>query len=348
MSQTYAGLSADSMSSKNHSKPRKSADFPRVWDLSRPSIWSTLRYARGPLEKLPLPDIDEESGNALDYSVQPDPGMISYAPLTRVIANVLRTPTRPQMYHLYEQLVQPGFIYEKENAGFEIRGHPGITPEPLTALAKFLVFKAPDRYPIIWALSWLCLCRDPEIEEIAGFLGQHEVFAKVAGSLLKKHARDPDRALWALAEKHRGRGRVVLVRKLRWPADPEIKAWLLRKGFRNTVGNELLALQAARMGDLLSGLRNPDPDQALIDGATDIFLAFGELVLNDGWFSYADGQEAFTLWLDHVGVELNEKQRRLIEQVSVFLKEKQCEPGILPWSEAAISEASKRCEALLS
>ncbi|MBI1493342.1 hypothetical protein [Halocynthiibacter styelae] len=336
------------MSSKNHRKPRKRADFPRVWDLSRPSVWSTLRYARGPLENLPLPDIDEEAGNALDCSGQPDPGMISYAALTRAIANVLRTPARPQMYRLYELLLQPGFMYEKEIAAFEISDHPGIAPGPLTALAKFLVFNAPDRYPVKWALSWLSLCRDPEIEEIAGFLGQHEIFAKAAGSLLKEHANDPDMALWILAQKHQGQGRVAIVRKIRWPDNPEIKAWLLREGFRNTVGNELLALQAARMGDLLSELRNPEPDQALIDGATEIFRAFVEPALNDGWYEYADGQEAFARWLDHVRTAPNDNQRRLIRcMVRLFVRNPQFYRE-LPWSEPAIAEALKRCRDILT
>lgn len=336
------------MSSKNHRKPHKRADFPRVWDLSRPSIWSALRYARGPLENLPLPDSDGEMVNALKCSALPDPGMISYASLTRAIANVLGTPARPQMNRLYEQLLQPGFIYEKVVAGFEICNHPGIAPDPLTALAKFLVFNAPDRCPVKWALSWLSLCRDPEIEEIAGFLGQHEVFAKAAGSLLKEHASDPDRALWTLAQKHRGKGRVVLARKIRWPADPEIKAWLLQEGFRSTVGNEYLALQAARMGDLLSALRNPEPDQALIDGATEIFLAFVEPALSDGWFSYADGQEAFACWLDHVGAAPNGKQLRLIRRmVRLFAGYLQFHRE-LPWSDQAVTETLKRCEELLS
>lgn len=335
------------MSPKNHRKPRQRADFPCVWDLSRPSIWSALRYAQGPLEKLPLPDSTDEMGAALESSALPDPGMISYASLTRAVANVLRSPARPQMNRLYEQLLQPGFIYEKHIAGFEIRDHPGIAPGPLIALAKFLIFNAPDRYPIIWALSWLSLCHDPEVEEIAGFLGQHEVFAKAAGSLLKEHARDHDRALWALAEKHRGRGRVAIVRKIRWPTEPEIKAWLLQEGFRSTVGNAHLALQAARMGDLLSALRNPEPDQALIDGATDIFLAFVEPALNDGWFSYADGQEAFALWLDHVGAAPNEKQLRLIRRmVRLFARCPQFHRE-LPWSDQAVTETLKRCEELL-
>lgn len=336
------------MSSKNHRMPRKRADFPRVWDLSRPSVWSALRYAQGPLENLPLPDSDGVADNGLAWSMQPDPGRLSYNALTRAVANVLRTPARPQMYRLYEQLMKPGFLYEKEIAALEFYDHPGIAPEPLTALAKFLIFNAPDRYPIIWALSWLSLCRDPEIEEIVGFLGQHEAFVKTAARLLKKHAGNPDRALWSLAKKHYGAGRIATVRKIRWPDDPAIKSWLLREGFRSTSGSEHLALQAARMGDLLSALRDPVPDQALIDGATDIFLAFVEPALNDGWYLYADGQEAFACWLDHVGTAPNDNQLRLIRRMDrLFAREPQFYRE-LPWSEPAIAEALKRRRDILT
>ena len=49
--------------------------------------------------------------------------------------------------------------------------------------------------------------------------------------------------------------------------------WLLREGFRNEVMNEYLAHLAATTGDLYTALLDPEPDEALLDGAGGIIDA---------------------------------------------------------------------------
>ncbi|MEU1732015.1 hypothetical protein [Streptosporangium sp. NPDC020145] len=58
--------------------------------------------------------------------------------------------------------------------------------------------------------------------------------------------------------------------------DPEIKAWLLRYGFRNDIMNEYLAHLAATTGDLYSALLEAEVDDALLDGAGDILTALAQ------------------------------------------------------------------------
>jgi hypothetical protein len=55
--------------------------------------------------------------------------------------------------------------------------------------------------------------------------------------------------------------------------DPEIKAWLRREAFRNTVLDEYLAHTAASIGNLPSALAPQTIDEALLDGAGGILLA---------------------------------------------------------------------------
>ncbi|WP_107497567.1 hypothetical protein [Thalassobius sp. I31.1] len=336
------------MSSKSHRKLRKRADFPRVWDLSRRSVWSALRYARGPLENLPLPDSDGVPTNVFDWPMPVRPGMYLDDDLIRAIVNVLRMPARSQMYRLYEILLQPWFLREPEVTADRLRRHPAVAPEPLARLSKFLIYNAPDRHAVLYGLSWLSLCQDPEAEELAGFLGQHEFFMTEAIPALQENAADPEIAIWGLAQQLKSYGRIRTVNLLLKTDKPEIMKWLLLEGFRNRIAHEYLSLQVALAGDLISALRNPGVEHALIDAATDIFLAFFDGGLTMGWSGYPDGEEAFALWLEHVGKTLDEKQHRLVEQMCVYLKEKRRIPDVLPWSDQAVAETLKRCEALLA
>jgi hypothetical protein len=84
---------------------------------------------------------------------------------------------------------------------------------------------------------------------------------------------DRQRAAYELAQRVKGWGRIHAVERLKGCDDPEIKAWLLREGFRNGVMNEYLAHLAATTGDLYPALLEPDVDEALLDGAGGILAA---------------------------------------------------------------------------
>lgn len=58
--------------------------------------------------------------------------------------------------------------------------------------------------------------------------------------------------------------------------DHDVKAWLLRDGFRNEVMNEYLAHLAATTGGLYSALLEPEVDDALLDGAGAILAALAQ------------------------------------------------------------------------
>src|SRR5262249_5195021 len=68
-------------------------------------------------------------------------------------------------------------------------------------------------------------------------------------------------------------GRIQAVERLRGTSDPQIRGWLLREGFRNEVMNEYLAHLAATTADLYTALLDPEPDEALLDGAGGILGA---------------------------------------------------------------------------
>ncbi|MGH9455282.1 MAG: hypothetical protein ACRD2O_15080 [Terriglobia bacterium] len=70
-----------------------------------------------------------------------------------------------------------------------------------------------------------------------------------------------------------GWGRIQIVDRLVRTHDPQIQAWLLREGFRNSVMDEYLACICARADRLHEALKASGVDRPLLDGAAGIFRA---------------------------------------------------------------------------
>jgi hypothetical protein len=104
-------------------------------------------------------------------------------------------------------------------------------------------------------------------------LGAVEEFTLYAVVALIKTQPDRERAAYELARRVKGWGWIHAVERLEDTDDPEIKAWLLREGFRNDIMDEYLAHLAATTGDLYTALLDPDVDGALLEGAGGILAA---------------------------------------------------------------------------
>src|SRR5690349_12117187 len=112
--------------------------------------------------------------------------------------------------------------------------------------------------------------RDRHLLQLLGALEDLSLYAVVA---LRRSQSDRDTAVFELAQRVDGWGRIHAVKRLAGTADPEIKAWLLRDGFRNRILDEYLAHTAATTGDLAGALAQDTVDEALLDGAGDMLLA---------------------------------------------------------------------------
>ncbi len=112
--------------------------------------------------------------------------------------------------------------------------------------------------------------RDRDLLLLLGTLEELTLYAVVA---LVRTQPDRQRAVYELARRVEGWGRIHAVERLKGCDDPEIKAWLLRDGFRNGIMNEYLAYIAATTGGLWRALVESDVDDALLDGAGDILAA---------------------------------------------------------------------------
>ncbi|GAA2214404.1 hypothetical protein GCM10009850_098690 [Nonomuraea monospora] len=142
--------------------------------------------------------------------------------------------------------------------------------------------------------------RDRELLLLLGTLEEFTLYAAVA--LLRTQA-DRERAVFELARRVTAWGRIHAVERLEGSDDPEVKAWLLREGFRNDIMDEYLAPLAATTGDLYSALLDPEPDEALVDGAGGILsaLARGDGGPTTGLGAYGDAVPALARYADLAG-----------------------------------------------
>ncbi|MGW3342845.1 hypothetical protein ACWDA3_06040 [Nonomuraea rubra] len=143
--------------------------------------------------------------------------------------------------------------------------------------------------------------RDRELLLLLGTLEEFTLYAVVA-LLRTQPPRERERAVFELARRVTGWGRIHAVERLEGSDDPEVKAWLLREGFRNRVMDEYLAPLAATTGDLYSALLDPEPDDALVDGAGGILAALtrGEGGPTTGISAYGEAVPALARYADLV------------------------------------------------
>ncbi len=145
--------------------------------------------------------------------------------------------------------------------------------EKLRTVARHVVEHATRGSETKLGIVLLGTCGDERDRELLLLLGSLETLTLYAVVALRNTQSDPQRAVFELAQRVEGWGRIHAVERLKGCGDPEIKAWLLREGFRNGVMNEYLAHIAATTGGLYEALLSDDVDAALLDGAAGILSA---------------------------------------------------------------------------
>lgn len=149
--------------------------------------------------------------------------------------------------------------------------------EKLRRAARFVTENATRREVAKLGIVLLGICGDERDRELLQLLGTLDEFALFAVVALLRTQTDGQRAVFELARQLVGWGRIHAVERLAGCSDPDIRAWLLRSGFRNDVMDEYLAYIAATTGGLYEALLDDTVDDELLDGAAGILraLAFG-------------------------------------------------------------------------
>ncbi|MGN7875928.1 hypothetical protein ACTJKJ_20405 [Roseateles sp. 22389] len=294
--------------------------FPAPWGDDRPSLFGYL--ASFPLEpdgRLPqaastLPDEDalvSRSGSKLRWAAGALDGMLGRHVQTSQTASVEKAlhmleaasnaPTPEHVKDFYD-LVNEGEVLSLIDALLDaVRGSRALDSARLHAFAQWLARESPDRAPVKVGIALLGLIHPPQDTALLLRLGLHDEFTLYATVALSNTLPQPQReeALWSLARRVDGWGRIQLVERLSGTSRPDLKAWLLREGYKNSVMYEYLAYACATGGGLLHALQADTVDAPLLDGAGELIQALlrGGPAQDIG--DYDDGAQVVRHYLEH-------------------------------------------------
>ncbi|WP_189248199.1 hypothetical protein [Streptosporangium pseudovulgare] len=181
-------------------------------------------------------------------------------------------PFRAGLVRLHELLAGVSALTVADGLVHRLR--QGTLPaERVRWVGRHLAEHGTRREAVKTGLVLLGACGDERDRDLLLLLGTLEEFTLYAAVALDRTLPDGRRAVYDLARRVRGWGRIHAVERLRGCDDPEIRDWLLRDGFRNEIMDEYLAHIAATTGGLYSALNVPEVDDALLDGAGGILAA---------------------------------------------------------------------------
>ncbi|MEM9715186.1 MAG: hypothetical protein AAF826_01580 [Pseudomonadota bacterium] len=174
-----------------------------------------------------------------------------------------------------------------------------LDADRLREIVVWFATKAPDREPVKFSMALLGLLRGNDDSDIFLTLGRHDEFTLYSAVALSNSDVYGDEALWKLAIAAEGWGRISTVERLADTNSAEIKDWLLRDGFKNSVMYEYLACICARAGDLHLALKRQEDDPELFNSAVELIdtLVSGEGGPAEGLSDYEHGCAAIQMLL---------------------------------------------------
>ncbi|MDA2811505.1 hypothetical protein O4J56_12760 [Nocardiopsis sp. RSe5-2] len=223
------------------------------------------------------------------------------------------------------------------------RGPEGLSSEGLRTTALWLCEHGTRREAVKIGIALLGeTAQEPDLELLLrlGALEELTLFAVVA---VKKNWAAP--GVYRLARRVEGWGRIHAVERLKGCDDPQVKAWLLRGGYRNGVLDEYLSWIAATTGDLLGALQAPSVDDELLDGAGGILHSLAVGGPAEDIRHYDDALAALHRYIDLVG-EAEPTLRRLCDLAQITRLLRGDRKG-LDWPEGAREQVVARIDRLL-
>jgi hypothetical protein len=228
---------------------------------------------------------------------------------------------------LYSLLLEQSALSYVDNLLEAVVADAHLDTERIRHIALWLANGAADREPIKCAIALLGVFHGDH-RDLLLVLGRHEEFTLFAAVGLMNSGDDRELSLWALACLVNGWGRIHIIERLAETRDEQIKAWMLRDGFQNEIMQEYTALTCANTGNLVTALRQDEPDDKLLKGAGSLLstLIQGRGGPAEGIEAYADGAEAAELFLSHSqSRELDLEDYVAVRAIESFLNEEEGE-----------------------
>ena len=178
------------------------------------------------------------------------------------------------------------------------------------AMDRFLeatrVAGGPDRTRLAAMARWLCTqgVHHEQVQAGLALLGisggaEDEPLTLHALVALQNLLPEPEQAMFDLARRVEGWGRIHALYRLKDSTDPAIGRWMLYEGWRTGVMTEEVAFVVATTGGLARAL-DTDDDEALLDAAGALLQALAVGGPAEDMSDYADGQAAMASYFDRM------------------------------------------------
>lgn len=260
-------------------------------DEARLTEGSRIRWAPGAMDGVFGGSVEEEERNA------------RVTALWTALEALLRRSSDANAAALYQRLTESSTLSVADaliERMIEANDKRPLRADRLREVALWLVEGAPDREPVKMGLVWLGLVAEPQDRNLMTLLGSHEEFSLYAIVALMRSQADPETAVWELAQRVHGWGRIHAIQRLADTPDPRIQAWLLREGAVNSVMTEYTAAISARTGRLHEQLQDPSPDPELLHGAGAVLQALVTGGPAEDITAYPEAPEAMEHYLDRL------------------------------------------------
>lgn len=304
--------------------------FP--WDASRPTIYDFVRSrldANGSLGMHPpeLPDEVRDPAH-VSWSAGSRDGISRHFGVAAAdddtVGAILVAVTRlagrstglraERLYKLTTQIETLDYL----DRVFPYLGGAGIDPMRLSAIGRWLATTAPDRSTVKFGIALMGIAQPADIE-VLSTLGSHDEFSLyVAVALL--HTDAGERALFELAKRVHGWGRVQAIDRLAGTTDPEIQHWMITEGHRNSVMDEYTAITCATTGRLVDALAMAEIDDLLVTSAGELIIAILTGDPGQSADEYTDLVPVLQSYLAHLTLRIGSlPDRRIVAAVGRFL-----------------------------
>jgi len=293
-----------------HDKPGVTEDGYTLPDDEQVSKGSKIRWAAGAMD------------GVMTHHMGTGQNDESVRKTVELVVAYSRQPTVRNKAAVYQHIIADQIVSIIDPVIEALLNEKNIGHDRLYELAHSFVTEAPDREPVKFGIAILGLFRRPDDQELFQILGRHDEFTLYCAVAITNSTEDHEEALWALARNVIGWGRIQVVERLARTANPEIKAWLLREGFRNSVMYEYLAATCARAGDLLAALTEDAVDRELLTSAVQMIQAMIAGGPAEGIDNYEDARPVIEAYLEHMTLQADTVQDFLnVNSIKCYLDE---------------------------
>ena len=164
--------------------------------------------------------------------------------------------------------------------------------------ALWLLEHAAHREVVKFSIVVLGCTNCEKYKELLFEMGLHEEFTSYVLFALKNGTTEANEQIWQLAQSVFGWGKIAAVEQLE-ATTPEIKQWLLTKGYENNIMNEYSAYECAVKGELDVALDEEMISKELYDHASFFIQALLNEVVPEGIDDYPQASKVLSRFIYH-------------------------------------------------